>query len=264
MLPANPFMCAGGQHANRLAIPPIEMRGRARQCFQSPKEKPFVPRFLEGKPPQKRRRKLFPADDAEFCICAANAFARDGHSVLVYSPQRGQVEKLAREFRHMHDQGYLGDVADPKATASLITRAIASGMARRTTPCTSGTRNRVGAHHGALPRPFLNAIAGLLDARQLSVAVASPTLAQPNVSGHSHNTEVSVCLRKVDANGFNDRINYQLDGSSNVESDRAGIRLLPISQTWIEEVQAVNNGFAPEFGNTVRYAIQHDYPLGHE
>jgi hypothetical protein len=74
-------------------------------------------------------------------------------------------------------------------------------------------------------------------------------LLQPNVSGHS-NTEFGV-PRKVDANGFNDRINYQLDGSSNVESDRAGIRLLPISQTWIEEVQAVNNGFAPEFGNTV-------------
>ena len=72
---------------------------------------------------------------------------------------------------------------------------------------------------------------------------------QPNVSGHS-NTEFGV-PRKVDANGFNDRINYQLDGSSNVESDRAGIRLLPISETWIQEVQAVNNGFAPEFGNTV-------------
>ena len=74
-------------------------------------------------------------------------------------------------------------------------------------------------------------------------------LLQPNVSGHS-NTEFGV-PRKVDANGFNDRINYQLDGSSNVESDRAGIRLLPISETWIQEVQAVNNGFAPEFGNTV-------------
>ena len=74
-------------------------------------------------------------------------------------------------------------------------------------------------------------------------------LEAPNVSGHS-NTEFGV-PRKVDANGFNDRINYQLDGSNNVESDRAGIRLLPISQTWIQEVQSVNNGFAPEFGNTV-------------
>jgi hypothetical protein len=74
-------------------------------------------------------------------------------------------------------------------------------------------------------------------------------LQQPDVSGHS-NTEFGV-PRKVNANGFNDRINYQLDGSNNVESDRAGIRLLPISQTWVQEVHAVNNGFAPEFGNTV-------------
>ena len=57
--------------------------------------------------------------------------------------------------------------------------------------------------------------------------------------------------RKVNANGFNGRINYQLDGSNNTQSDRAGIRLLPISNEWIEEVQTVSNGFAPEFGNTV-------------
>jgi hypothetical protein len=74
-------------------------------------------------------------------------------------------------------------------------------------------------------------------------------LQQPGVSGRS-NTEFGV-PRKVNANGFNGRINYQLDGSNNVQSDRAGIRLLPISQTWIQEVQAVSNGFAPEFGNTV-------------
>lgn len=74
-------------------------------------------------------------------------------------------------------------------------------------------------------------------------------LQQPNVSGRG-NTEFGV-PRKVNANGFTGRINYQLDGSNNVQSDRAGIRLLPISQTWVQEVQAVNNGFAPEFGNTV-------------
>ena len=74
-------------------------------------------------------------------------------------------------------------------------------------------------------------------------------LQQPGVSGRS-NTEFGV-PRKVNANGFNGRINYQLDGSNNVQSDRAGIRLLPISQTWIQEVQAISNGFAPEFGNTV-------------
>ena len=74
-------------------------------------------------------------------------------------------------------------------------------------------------------------------------------LFQPNVSGRA-NTEFGV-PRKINANGFNGRINYQLDGSNNTESDRAGIRLIPISETYVNEVQQVSNGFAPEFGNTV-------------
>ena len=74
-------------------------------------------------------------------------------------------------------------------------------------------------------------------------------LQQPNVSGRG-NTEFGV-PRKLNANGFNGRINYQLDGANNVQSDRAGIRLMPISNTWVQEVQQVSNGFAPEFGNTV-------------
>jgi hypothetical protein len=74
-------------------------------------------------------------------------------------------------------------------------------------------------------------------------------LIQPNVSG-SPNVEFGV-PRKVNANGFSDRINYQLDGGNNTQSDRAGIRLTPFSNTYIAEVQQVNNGFAPEFGNTV-------------
>src|SRR5579864_2261302 len=73
-------------------------------------------------------------------------------------------------------------------------------------------------------------------------------LIQENSSARP-NTEFGV-PRKINANGFSDRINYQLDGSNNTESDRDGIRLLPISDTFIAEVQQVNNGFAPEFGNT--------------
>lgn len=72
---------------------------------------------------------------------------------------------------------------------------------------------------------------------------------QPNVTGRP-NTEFGV-PRKINANGFSGRINYQLDGSNNVQSDRAGIRLIPISNTFVEEVAFISNGFAPEFGNTV-------------
>ena len=60
-------------------------------------------------------------------------------------------------------------------------------------------------------------------------------LQQPNVSGRA-NTEFGV-PRKLNANGFNGRINYQLDGANNVQSDRAGIRLMPVSNTWVQEVQ---------------------------
>ena len=74
-------------------------------------------------------------------------------------------------------------------------------------------------------------------------------LFQPNVSG-IENSEFGV-PRKIDANGFDDRVNYEIDGSNDTESDRAGIRLIPISNTYVEEVQEVSNGFAPEFGNTV-------------
>jgi len=72
---------------------------------------------------------------------------------------------------------------------------------------------------------------------------------QPNVTGRP-NTEFGV-PRKINANGFDGRINDQLDGSNNVQSDRAGIRLIPISNTFVEEIAFVSNGFAPEFGNTV-------------
>src|SRR5207248_1161334 len=78
-------------------------------------------------------------------------------------------------------------------------------------------------------------------------------LLQPNVSG-SPNVEFGV-PRKVNANGFIDRINYQIDGGNNTQSDRAGIRLTPFSNTYIAEIQQVSNGFAPEFGNTVGTAF---------
>ncbi len=73
-------------------------------------------------------------------------------------------------------------------------------------------------------------------------------LLQPGISA-TPNTEFGV-PRKINANGFDDRIEYQLDGGNNTESDRKGIRLMPISQTFVREIVESSNGFAPEFGNT--------------
>src|SRR3954451_14763209 len=120
----------------------------------------------------------------------------------------------------------------------------------------AGTATTVEVVAGAaLTDPSRSDIGSTLDTnmvRSLPLVSRNPynfILFQPNVSGRG-NTEFGV-PRKINANGFNGRINYQIDGSNNTESDRAGIRLIPISDTYIEEIQSVSNGFAPEYGNTV-------------
>jgi hypothetical protein len=73
-------------------------------------------------------------------------------------------------------------------------------------------------------------------------------LFQPGVSGHP-NPELGI-PRTINTNGLLDRINYQMDGMVDTETDRHGLRLFPISEIYVREVQTVSNSFAPEFGNT--------------
>src|SRR5262245_25524497 len=72
-------------------------------------------------------------------------------------------------------------------------------------------------------------------------------LLQPGVSGFEN---VEFGVPRFNANGYKSRINYQLDGNTNTQKDRAGLRLTPISEVFVREVQVVSNGFAPEFGQT--------------
>ncbi len=72
-------------------------------------------------------------------------------------------------------------------------------------------------------------------------------LLQANVTGYE-NEEFGV--PRVNANGTQMRTNYQLDGNTNTQKDRPGLRLQPISEIFVKEVQIVTSGFAPEFGQT--------------
>ncbi len=72
-------------------------------------------------------------------------------------------------------------------------------------------------------------------------------LLQANVTGRP-NEEFGV--PRINANGYARRTNYQLDGNNNTQTDRAGIRLMPISEVFVSEVQLVTNGFSAEFGGT--------------
>lgn len=85
-------------------------------------------------------------------------------------------------------------------------------------------------------------------------------LFQPGVSGHP-NPENGI-PRTVNTNGLVDRINYQLDGMVDTETDRYGLRLFAISDSYTSEVQTISNSAAPEFGNTAGVTFNVITPKG--
>jgi Carboxypeptidase regulatory-like domain/TonB dependent receptor len=84
-------------------------------------------------------------------------------------------------------------------------------------------------------------------------------LLQPNVTGFE-NDEFGV--PRINANGTQMRTNYQLDGNTNTQKDRAGLRLLPTSEIVVREVSVVTSGFAPEFGQTTGMVYNAVTPSG--
>jgi len=84
-------------------------------------------------------------------------------------------------------------------------------------------------------------------------------LVQPGVTGYE-NPEFGV--PRLAANGQAMRINYQIDGNTNTQKDRAGLRLLPMSEVMIEQVKVVTTGFAPEFGQAMGMVYNAITPSG--
>ncbi|MDE1175775.1 MAG: TonB-dependent receptor [Edaphobacter sp.] len=85
-------------------------------------------------------------------------------------------------------------------------------------------------------------------------------LFQPGVSGHP-NPENGI-PRTVNTNGLVDRINYQLDGMVDTETDRYGLRLFAISDSYVDEVQTISNSAPAEFGNTAGITFNVITPRG--
>ena len=84
-------------------------------------------------------------------------------------------------------------------------------------------------------------------------------LLQPGVTGYE-NPEFGV--PRFSANGTLLRINYQVDGNTNTQKDRAGLRLVPMSEVMIREVKVVTSGYAPEFGQTTGMVYNAITPSG--
>jgi len=101
-----------------------------------------------------------------------------------------------------------------------------------------------------------------LEVHSLPLVARNPynfALVQPGVTG-IENVEFGV--PRLSANGAAMRINYQIDGNTNTEKDRAGLRLLPMSEVMIQEVKVITTGFAPEFGQTMGMVYNAVTPSG--
>src|SRR4051812_9898316 len=101
-----------------------------------------------------------------------------------------------------------------------------------------------------------------LEVHNLPLVARNPynfALIQPGVTG-IENVEFGV--PRLAANGAAMRINYQGDGNTNTEKDRAGLRLLPMSEVMIQEVKVITTGFAPEFGQTMGMVYNAVTPSG--
>ena len=101
-----------------------------------------------------------------------------------------------------------------------------------------------------------------LEVHNLPLVARNPynfALAQPGVTGYEN---VEFGVPHLAANGASMRINYMVDGNTNTEKDRAGLRLLPMSEVMIQEVKVVTTGFAPEFGQTMGMVYNAVTPSG--
>src|SRR6478609_10125227 len=82
---------------------------------------------------------------------------------------------------------------------------------------------------------------------------------QANVTGYENN---EFGVPRINANGSQMHTNYQIDGNTNTEKDRAGLRMLPVSEILVREVKVITNGFAPEFGQTTGMVYNAITPSG--
>ncbi|HMD35373.1 MAG TPA: TonB-dependent receptor [Vicinamibacterales bacterium] len=101
-----------------------------------------------------------------------------------------------------------------------------------------------------------------LEVHNLPLVARNPynfALVQPGVTGYEN---VEFGVPRLAANGAAMRINYQIDGNTNTEKDRAGLRLLPMSEVMIQEVKVITTGFAPEFGQTMGMVYNAVTPSG--
>src|SRR5207244_5931583 len=137
-------------------------------------------------------------------------------------------------------------------TATLCAGAVSDTITVSSTDLTSLETSRIDIGHTMSDQ----------EVHTLPLVARNPynfALVQPRVTGIGN---VEFGVPRLAANGAAMRINYMIDGNTNTEKDRAGLRLLPMSEVMIQEVKVVTTGFAPEFGQTMGMVYNAVTPSG--
>ena len=93
----------------------------------------------------------------------------------------------------------------------------------------------------------------------------------PGVTVTVRNTDLGITgyennefgVPRINANGSQMHTNYQLDGNTNTEKDRAGLRMPPVSEVLVREVKVITNGFRaaePVSGDLRRHHRRRRHP----
>lgn len=149
----------------------------ARLQFYVDDEQPFVPKYLIERKVKGRRTRKLPDNKNELVVALAERLIEEGHTVLVYCPQRRSVNTMANIFLDLVDRDA---VKFPVGNADVLNRAIFIGSEwlgekHLAVQC---LKRGIAIHHGTLPRPFLSVIEQMINERNVRLVVASPTLAQ--------------------------------------------------------------------------------------
>lgn len=149
----------------------------ARLTFDLEDDGPFIPRFFNQTPAIAPRRTPFPRDNQEFTLASAWRFSEEGKRVLIFCPQRNQVEAYANAVVDVCRRGFLPTLLDdPQAIARAA--EVGREWLGANHPAVLCLGFGVAVHHARLPNPFLREIERLLNEGVLKVTIASPTVAQ--------------------------------------------------------------------------------------
>ncbi len=142
-------------------------------------ERPFVNNFISGfVPPVGKRRLLFPKNAQELSLATAWRLIEDGHTVLIYCPQKNWVESFAKIIVDLHTRGALSTVLTVDDKVLELAKTLGTEWLGVDHPIIKCLELGVAIHHGSLPTPFRKEIEKLLRDGILRITVSSPTLAQ--------------------------------------------------------------------------------------